>query len=134
MTFTQLFMESQSLSIQPAKTVDALTSHCYFIFYFCEESINKGYRNTIYITLAVPVSVICNLYIPKQKRNFVGFLCSTLFWERKSLMLQEVLDLKTCKDIGLKKIWEEIQPVWKMNNEDLVNVIASRIIYEDGQA
>lgn len=82
--------------------------------------------------MAVPVSVICNLYIPKQKRNFVGFLCSTLFLERKSLMLQEVLDLKTCKDIGLKKIWEEIQPVWKMNNEDLVNVMASRIIYEDG--
>ncbi|CAG9532359.1 unnamed protein product [Cercopithifilaria johnstoni] len=43
----------------------------------------------------------------------------------------ELLDLRIHKDIGLKKIWEEIQPVWKMNKEDLINVMANRIIYED---
>ncbi|VDM14286.1 unnamed protein product [Wuchereria bancrofti] len=44
---------------------------------------------------------------------------------------REALDLKTHKDLGIKKIWEEIEPVWKMNSEDLVNVMTNRIIYED---
>ncbi|KAM3723098.1 Uncharacterized protein ACO02O_06383 [Dirofilaria immitis] len=43
----------------------------------------------------------------------------------------EILNLKTYKDIGLRKIWEEIQPVWRMSDEDIVNLMASRIIYED---
>ncbi|EFO23604.2 hypothetical protein LOAG_04880 [Loa loa] len=43
----------------------------------------------------------------------------------------EILDLKTYKDIGLKKIWDKIEPVWRMSDEDLVNVMTSRIIYED---
>uniref|UniRef100_A0A8R1TZR1 Pseudouridylate synthase RPUSD4, mitochondrial n=1 Tax=Onchocerca volvulus TaxID=6282 RepID=A0A8R1TZR1_ONCVO len=43
----------------------------------------------------------------------------------------EILNLKTYKDMGLSKIWEEIQPVWKMNDEDLVNLMINRIIYED---
>ncbi|VDO36127.1 unnamed protein product [Brugia timori] len=44
----------------------------------------------------------------------------------------EALDLKTYNDMGIKKIWEEIEPVWKMNNDDLVNIMTNRIIYEDG--
>nr|CDQ03899.1 Bm10324 [Brugia malayi] len=43
----------------------------------------------------------------------------------------EALDLKTYNDMGIKKIWEEIEPVWKMNNDDLVNIMTNRIIYED---
>ncbi|KAL4002690.1 RNA pseudouridylate synthase family protein [Acanthocheilonema viteae] len=43
----------------------------------------------------------------------------------------EMLDSKACEDIGLKKIWEEILPVWKMNNDDFISVMAGRIIYED---
>ncbi|KAK6102549.1 RNA pseudouridylate synthase family protein [Brugia pahangi] len=43
----------------------------------------------------------------------------------------EALDLKTYNDMGIKKIWEEIEPVWKMNNDDLINIMTNRIIYED---
>ncbi|VDN33685.1 unnamed protein product [Gongylonema pulchrum] len=33
---------------------------------------------------------------------------------------------------GLSRIWESIDPVWKMSNDQLVDLMASRIIHEDG--
>lgn len=33
---------------------------------------------------------------------------------------------------GLKEIWERIEPVWKMSDNELVDMMVKRIIYEDG--
>lgn len=68
-----------------------------------------------------------------SKGNFFkGIIYSALLCMRKLLLLQGTSDLNTCKDVGLKKIWEGIEPVWKMNNDDLIDIMAERIIYEDG--
>lgn len=48
--------------------------------------------------------------------------------------MQEIMDRKAGGDIGISSIWELIDPVWRMNDEQLVDLMASRIVYEDGES
>ena len=51
---------------------------------------------------------------------------------QEELSTKDVFELINQQNTGIRELWSYVDPVWKFSDEELVEFMAQRIVYETG--